>query len=240
MGVQSINFASFKQSNPYALTTSLVGYWNLNEASGNALDSHSNALHLTDNNTVGASGSSRDFEVDNTEYFNLGGDNANLSGGTGVSLAFSALVQLESKGANRTILSKYVAGAGNREYLLYFDNAADRFRFLVSNDGTATASLSANNLGSPSTATPYFVIAWHDATADTINIQINNGTTDSAAHSTNIHDSGTDFCIGAAAGGVSTFDGLISKVGVWRNRILTSDEKTYLYNSGSGRVFSEL
>ena len=36
------------------LKTSLISYWNLDEASGNATDSHTNSYHLTDNNTVTA------------------------------------------------------------------------------------------------------------------------------------------------------------------------------------------
>jgi hypothetical protein len=38
------------------LQTSLISYWNLDEASGNATDSHTNSYHLTDNNTVTAAG----------------------------------------------------------------------------------------------------------------------------------------------------------------------------------------
>ena len=54
----------------------IEGLWNLNEASGNAVDLSSNAYHLTDTNTVGASddglmGKARDFEAGNTEYFNI-------------------------------------------------------------------------------------------------------------------------------------------------------------------------
>ena len=36
------------------LKTSLISYWNLNEASGNAIDSHTNGYDLTDNNSVTA------------------------------------------------------------------------------------------------------------------------------------------------------------------------------------------
>ena len=37
------------------LLTDLVAHWDLSEASGQRNDSHTNALHLTDNNTVGSS-----------------------------------------------------------------------------------------------------------------------------------------------------------------------------------------
>jgi hypothetical protein len=47
---------------------SLIGDWEMDEASGQALDSHG-SNPLTDNNTVGASGGWRDFESDNVESF---------------------------------------------------------------------------------------------------------------------------------------------------------------------------
>ena len=47
--------------------------------------------------------------------------------------------------------------------------------FTVSNNGTATGQVAANNFGLPTSANWYYVCAWHAAAADTINIQVDNG-----------------------------------------------------------------
>jgi hypothetical protein len=78
-------------------------------------------------------------------------------------------------------------------------------------------------------------VAWHDAGADTINIQVNNGTVDST---TGVFGNSETFIIGGekvGAGADFEFDGLIDEAGI-RNRVLTTAERTELYNSGSGRT----
>lgn len=63
------------------------------------------------------------------------------------------------------------------------------------------------------------------------------GTPNTAGSGTFINTSGK-FCIGAhdAGNGNATnrFDGVMDAVGIW-SRVLTSDERAYLYNSGAGR-----
>jgi hypothetical protein len=220
------------------LTTSLVSYWKLDEASGNAVDVHG-SNNLTDTNTVGAGtgkiNGARDFELDSSEYFTIA-DNAALSG-SDRDIAMTAWVNMETKAAAMRIVSKY-GSSGSREYALLYNSVSDRFEFQVSSNGTgSTANVSANNLGSPSTGTWYYVIAWHDATNDLIGIQVNNGTANTTAATGGIFDSTTPFGIGAvASSGGSPFDGLIDEVGFW-DRLLTADEKTSLYNSGNGLAY---
>jgi len=67
------------------------------------------------------------------------------------------------------------------DYRLAYVTKADRFRFAVSNDGTAVGFVDVESFGVPATSVWYFVCAWHDAAANTINIQVNNGTVDSLA-----------------------------------------------------------
>lgn len=222
-----------------ALIDNLISHWKLDEASGNALDAHG-SNDLTDNNTVGsASGKlngARDFESGSSEWFSIG-DNTDLSTGD-IDFAFAAWVQLESKpGGAINIVAKR---GGSLEYAVRYDGATDRFDFFVTSDGTGgTLSLvRADNLGSPSTATWYFVMAWHDATANTINIQVNDGTVDSQSHSGGVFDGSNDFGMGAYSGGLEPWDGLIDSVSFWK-RVLTSGERTQLYNSGAGLDYDD-
>ena len=58
------------------LKTSLISYWDLDEANGNATDSHTNAYHLTDTNSVTAAGGTLDYELRQT----TGSDEGSLGG----------------------------------------------------------------------------------------------------------------------------------------------------------------
>lgn len=81
-----------------------------------------------------------------------------------------------------------------------------------------------------------------DAAGDTANIQVNNGTPDSAATSgTAPNTSAAEFRIGAReyAGFEGYFDGLIDQVGIWK-RVLTAQERTDLYNAGAGLSYADM
>lgn len=250
---RALLFGSRQPNIGVGLQTSLVSWWTLDEASDGSVpvarnDSHG-ANHLTDNNTTrsaaGKKSNGADFEIDETEWLNRA-DNAALNTGD-IDFTFTAWVRFESAPANvqgRPIVVKYGLAGNQREYLLMWENdvgsGLDHLEFVVSNDGTAVTSVRATTLGTPSLATWYFVVAWHDATANTINIQVNNGAIDSAAHATGVFNGTADFEIGSLNGlAAFSMDGLIDEVGFWK-RTLTTVEKTWLYNEGTGRSYSEV
>lgn len=231
-----------------ALTTALISYWELGEASGTRNDSHG-TNHLTDNNTVlsatGKVGNCADFEEANSEYLNRA-DNASLSTGD-VDFTIACWVNLESKNpADNTLVGKISGSDG--EYWLIHKNAADRFQFYVAATGGfgGQNGVSADNLGAPSLGQWYFIVAWHDAGGNTINIQVNNGTPDSVAHTTGVFDGTCDFYIGAGYPGPGCFhDGLIDQVGFWKSAagaggVLSSTDRTALYNSNNGLSYAAL
>jgi hypothetical protein len=221
-----------------ALADNLTAYWSCDEASGNLLDSHG-GNDLTDNNTVGSGtgkvSGGRDFEADSSEYFSIA-DNADLSTGD-IDFTLQAWVQLESKGSVRVIVGKWPA-VGNFEYLLYYDSGADRFTAVVSSNGSNVISVVANNLGSPSTGTWYLIHFWHDSVNNLIGISANAGAADTTAHSGGVRDGNGPLNVGRNDDGDTHFwDGLIDEIGFWK-RVLTSDERTELYNGGSGRDYA--
>lgn len=230
-------------SNPILLAN-LVSFWELEEASGSRVDAHG-SNHLTDVNTVtqspGKVGNAAQFTAANGEYLSIA-DNAALSM-TDTDFAIAGWVRLNTK-ANEVIAAKYRTNTNSREYLLYYaasDGATQRFIFIVSANGISTAAVVANNFGEPATGTWYFVVAWHDSVANTINIQINNGTANSTAHTTGVFNGTDDFRIGAlyASSPIYFWDGRIDQLGIWK-RTLTATEKTWLYNSGNGRSYAEV
>lgn len=224
-----------------SLLTNLISYWSMDEASGTRTDSHG-SNDLTDNNTVGSAtgkiNNAADFESNNNEHLSHA-DNADLSPTGDCTLA--CWVKLETKPSISTIMGKWPGTGDSRALILRYQSSDDRFAFFVNSDGTSggTTSVSADNLGSPSTGTWYFIVAWHDDTNNTINIQVNDGTVDSTAHTVGIHDSDEPWVVGARSdGGVQEYDGLIDEFGYWK-RVLTSQERTDLYNSGDGLAYSE-
>ncbi len=226
-------------SNPGVLQ--LAAWWPLDEASGGRADPRGGQT-LTDHNTVasaaGLHGLAADFESSNSEYLSHA-DTAALSLGD-VEATLGTWVKLESKGANRTLISKFETTGNQREYRLLYDSGADRFAFTISADGsgTAEASVQAASLGSPATGVWYFVLAWHDPAANLIGIQVNDGTPDTASHSGGIYNGTAVFRLGALGGPAQYHDGLLDEVFLYK-RLLAAAERTWLYNGGLGRAYSE-
>lgn len=223
-----------------ALTDSLISYWSLDEASGDALDAHG-TNDLTDTNTVGSAtgkiSNARDFEKANMERFSHA-DNADLSTGD-IDFAFACWVNAESLPGLTTIASKGNWNDGTIEWSLDYYDGGPSARFFVSPDGSQSVTVvSATNQGALSLATWYFIVVWHDATANTINIQVNDGTVNSTSHTTGLTNLGGGFHIGDLDGLTAHWDGLIDEAGLWK-RVLTSGERTQLYNSGNGLAYAD-
>lgn len=224
-----------------ALIDNLVSYWELEEASGTRNDAHG-TNHLTDNNTVtqgtGKVGNAADFEDTASEYLSIT-DNASLSVGTG-SFTLCAWVRLESKPAHRgTIVAKH--GSNDMEYGLRWHNGADAFEVRISSGAgfTNPMDFQATTFGAPSLATWYFVVVWFDSVGHTLNIQVNDGAINSDSYAFTSYDSGASLTIGGEPNFGEYFDGLIDQVGLWK-RVLTTGEKTSLYNSGAGMSYAAL
>ena len=224
-----------------SLLTNLISYWKLDEASGNALDAHGSSP-LTDTNSVGSAtgkiGNARDFEDGSLQYFEAA-DSAALSTGD-IDFTFSGWCNLESVNAGNllnSLLTKWNTSGNQREYLIRTNGPNNnRFEFFVSANGSSAVSVTA-----PITITTgvwYFFVAWHNSVANTINLQVNNGTVGTTSHSGGVFDSTAVFRLGAEGSGtVSTWDGLIDEVGFWK-RTLTAAERARLYNSGSGLPYA--
>lgn len=220
-----------------ALTDSLISYWKMDEGSGDALDAHG-ANTLSDNATVGTGtgiiNGARDFELDNGEFFSRA-DNASLSLGSDTDFTISAWINIEDNTFSNPIVCKRYGTFSNEEteYLLSA-NVSTKPRLVV---GSGASFQFVDWGASLSTATWYFIVAWHDSTADKIFIQINNGTPVEAIWAGGTQDGNGDFLLGGLAGSSVTFDGLIDEAGFWK-RVLTSQERTDLYNGGAGLPYS--
>jgi hypothetical protein len=219
-----------------ALNDGLTAFWKLEEVSGTRVDSFG-TNHLSDFNTVtqavGKIGNAAQFTKANGEYLFIA-DNSDVSTGD-IDFTIAVWVYLDSKPVNQMdIITKRGASVGVTEYILRYEGSAiDRFTFWIG--GPTFISVTANNFGVPSLSTWYFIVAWHDAAANTINIRVNNGTADSVTTGGQVvPDTSSELRIGSDQSGLGDYwDGRIDAVGFWK-RVLTADEQTDLYNNNNG------
>jgi hypothetical protein len=221
-----------------ALTDNLVAYYSLDEASGAAIDAHSTHDLAETSGTIGSAtgkvGGARDFEAGDSEWFEIA-DNTDLSMGD-IDMSGQVWVNLESKASRQCFVVKGSGVSG--EYYVEYNNGSDRFEFTVAGGSgfTSLTNVRANNFGSPSTGVWYCLHFWHDSVANEIGISVNAGTPDTASHSAGILDANTPFQIGSYSGFSLHTDGLLDEVGIWK-RVLTSQDRTDLYNSGNGLAY---
>lgn len=215
------------------LNTSLVAYWQLDEASGTRNDSQG-ANHLTDNNTVtsaaGKIGNAAQFTTANSEYLSIS-DNADISVGAGVSFSMAVWAYMDTL-QNQGIISKYGAG-GNRDYLLWYYTVSG-FNCDVSDDGSSLVTAVG---GTASTATWYHLYMEYDTATKKASIAVNNGTlaSSSATVTAGVFDGTNPFKLGSNDGEINFFNGRLDEAAFWK-RILTASERTELYNAGSGKT----
>jgi hypothetical protein len=146
-----------------------------------------------------------------------------------------------SAAATGTLCAKGDA-SNNSEYFLFY-NAGVGWRFRV--HSVASSATVSNTTGGVRTGGMWdFIVAWHDQAANTINIAINGGATDSASKGAiSITASTGSFRMGSTqTGGVngSFFDGRLDCVGFWKGRVLSADDRTRLYNGGVGMAYRDL
>ena len=122
-----------------SLSVSLIGFWELEEASGTRNDSHANALHLTDNATVtsntGKVGTAGQFTSANSEYLSRAND-ALLQTGH-IAYTFALWFYADSHAANGGLVSRYPGVALDREYYLEY-RSTQRLNFRVLGTDNAT------------------------------------------------------------------------------------------------------
>jgi len=86
----------------------------------------------------------------------------------------------------------------------------------------------------------HFIVAWRDSADGRIYLQINNGAVIQGPVTSGAFDPNTErFFLGNFPSTLSPMSGRLSRWGVIRNGLLTPAERTFLYNSGLGRNFSE-
>ena len=238
-----LSFAADDVKNDPTLSTSLISYWEMEEASGTRTDSHA-SNDLTDINTVGQStsciqGDCADMESTNSEYLSI--SDASQSG-LDVSGDFSVSAWIKRENAVSGYIAAKDNGGGNRAYNIVFGSGGGLEVVFCSNVSCSVSNNSkyttTNANGVPSTGVWYHVVVTIDVSDTTSGVavyvnSVSKSVTKVRHNATSIANSSSEFAVGALSGGGGNFDGLYDEFGIW-SKELTSGEVSDLYNSGSG------
>lgn len=219
------------------LTDGLVSYWRLEEASGVRVD-QVGTNDLTDNASVGQAagkiGQAAAFARASSQFLSRA-SNASLVMSSDFTIAsWVYLTGVPAAGLEYSIVTKDSGAVA--EYLFECNYSSAAFwRMVIWAGGVAKVRESSS---APVAATWTFVVGWYDSAAQTVNIQVNDGTVDSAATGAAALTTGTGtFEIGGRNGVPAAYhDGRVDETGLW-NRVLTAGERTMLYNGGAGITY---
>lgn len=213
-----------------SLLTSLVGYWTMNETSGDRADSSGSGFTLTDNATVtsaaGKIGNAAEFTAANSEYLSIA-DQAALRGGAR-DFSFDGWIYVPTPATAQEILGKGSATSGaNLEYRLFVSGSNLQWRM------SAGATITTLLIGAVSANTWTYFCAWYEVATGLLWGQINNNAAVSSALVGTPNTVAQPFRIGTSPALSLYLTGMVDEIGRW-NRILTGTERASRYNSGSG------
>ena len=219
---------------PIDILTSLVSFWKLDEASGDAIDSVG-TNHLTAVNAptsaAGKFGPARLFARASTQYFTLA-HNTSISAGD-INFTFSCWLRPDSIAMPYMgVFTKFKAALS--EYHLRRLNDQHSYTFSVGLSGVGSKAF--NPYQPPGAGEWVHIVVWHDTVINQLGILFNGQENLLTSVSQAAVDSTAPFYLGARDGGTSTWEGLIEQVGYWK-RALTRAEMISLYNYGSGWVY---
>lgn len=218
------------------LFTNLVSYWKLDETSGTRYASHS-TNHLTDANSVlsaaGKIGTAALFVRADEDSLYIGAvSSLTLAQHDSFALGLWFYPTSIPPGTNSAnLVLQEATSLTNAIFVAYIWGGDGHFYFEV-NTPSGTDFVDG---GAPTLNAWHYAVCWHDADADTLNVQVDSGAVASTAHSAGLRTGGGVLSLGAARHTTGYgYDGRIDEVGLWIGRILTVSERTALYNSGAG------
>lgn len=219
----------------------LISWWCLEEVAGWRYSAVSPSLYLVDQNGVtysssGIQGNAADLDDTDTDYLIMSSDTALLSMGD-IDMTIGCWVKFESFNISNSLMSKWTSS--DKEYHLSAIGVTPAFYFTVRDTGDSTdTSVQASSFGTPTTATWYFVIGWHDATNNVLGIEVNGVSDTNSPYTGGIRDGTAHFSLGSFDAG-NLVDGLLDEAFVYK-KVLTAGQRSWLYNGGNGRAFSEI
>lgn len=218
------------------ITNDLMHWWRMEEASSTRADAHG-TLDLAVNGTAvgqqspGIDGDAADFDGTGALH-----EQSHQLLTSGDSFTFAAWVKTDSP-SNRAIAGwRDAQGTWSRSNWDLFFTGATTLSFRIMNTSNTVETISATW---PDNTNPHLLIVEYDYDNDTFAMYIDDPSSadasDTLANKMAYRQEG--FVVGGLAnlttGVAYIMDGWMDEVSVW-SRLLTAEEKSYLYNSGAG------
>lgn len=231
-----------------SLADGLISFWELEETSGNRLDSKASNDMIPrgavtfDTGIVGNCVNQQELGLETADSTPFRFGNTDFTIATWV----NASTWTGGASLQRLIFTKW--NASSMEWNLDWLSSSDRFRFAVRNaTNAASIQVLADNFGNVSTRTSEWIciFAWHDSVNDRIGIAVNDGISNITAVSGGLNTvtQTSKTALGTRDGGAvsanGNFNGFQDQSGIW-NRVLTSVEREAFYNSGVGLTYAQL
>lgn len=212
----------------------------MSEASGIRYDSKG-TNHLTVSGTVTTGGGVRGSGDTAAAFAGTGGLFANYDGslslpsGGGAHCMFG-WVYLESNSGVQFFFSKWDNGSTTSSGAEYMGSLQSG-TYYAQNGGS-----SYTNAGAPAPAAGawHFYVMWRDPADGKIRLQLDNGTVVASTASSNPNTNSTELTFGRDLANSFKMTGRLQRWGWIKGAILTAAERTFLYNSGTGRTYAEL
>ena len=229
----------------YTADPNCMGAWYMNNNGGNETDRSGENETLTQNGgtiptsatvPAGYSGTSRDFELGDSEaLYHVDGGSTEING-VDQPLSFCAWIKFEADpGADATVAAKYEAIGGSRQYWFLHGDAENGMIVILSSDGAATTLATGATDLADDTDWHHVCFVYNDTD---IRIYVggaldSNGADNPKTYSSGIVDKTAPFVIGARSqNGVSQpFDGLIDEAIIF-DRALSAAEVLEIYTTG--------
>lgn len=216
--------AGFKEQD--FLNQNLVGYWTMDDSSGNATDTSGNSITLTNSGTAtyAAGKFSNSVDVNGSSQHLYSADNSDLSITGQVTL--SAWVNPDTVTGTQTIAGKW--DGANESYLLSLNGSAVRMSIDASGNYAETAS------GALATGSYQHVVGVYDNAAATVSIYVNGvkkSVTVTGTLPTSIADDAGRFSVGAedsTSGTSNYFNGKVDDLRLY-SRALNANEVAALF-----------
>jgi len=226
---------------PDSLLTDLVAWWSLDEASGTRVNAHNPGTHdLTDNNTVGQTtgvvGNAAAFVVANDESLSCAYHADLIPGDTDFEVCGWAKFASTSDNTAAIICSTTADTSlntnGSWAVTRSGTNAQIHARVRKADDSGVIATAGINITYD----TFFFYDFWYDSATQTIYLEVNrSGAPQSASVGQHCLSTG-DALMPLRIGGLvatRTIEGAADIIRIWKGRLLTTDEKNRIYNSGA-------
>lgn len=219
--------------NDVSLGASLDAFWELEESSGDRVDSTVNGNDLPEFNSVtsggGKQGTAALFTAANSEYLQIA--NAALTGvngGTTVSMA--GWVKFNTLGVQTRLMAKGIGGAANRSFF-FSVLSTNELSVSTSSDGSSWTATNTTTTWSPTTGVWYHV-GW-SMNGTSLKIYVNGSQIGSTfTGSSSLYNDNAPLNLSSDGGG-GFMDGFMDEWGYWSKELSATDFSN-LYNGGSG------